>query len=285
MNKTTVYINKFIAIITATAVLCIFSSCRAYDNPAKDAAADQFSGKTVGVMLAWDSDYALTPRKDINLLRYDNMSDMVMALQHNRIDAIALDEMTAKTVLYMVQGLEVVYPGYGNYGYVAAFGPKNKELCDDYNAFLSEYIKSEDYQDLQRRIHEYDGVHFDGKIIKPTGTGRTIKLACHEGGFPSTYYDQENNCWMGFDYEPLVTWANERNYKIEIAGSLYDDMMIGVSRGRYDVIIGYLNELYEDDFDTFEINHSIPLNQLVNYYMVKSENGITPSDDFYDEYE
>ena len=35
--------------------------------------------------------------------------------------------------------------------------------------------------------------------------------------------------WAGFDYEPLVTWANERNYKIEITGSLYDDMMIGVS--------------------------------------------------------
>lgn len=278
-------LRKCISVSGVFLMLASLCSCGLDQDKEAVEKIDRFSGKTVGVVLSWDSDYALTPRKDIELQRYDAMPDMVMALQHDRIDAMALDEITAKSVIFMIQGIEIVQPGYGSFGYVAAFNPKYKDLCDDYDQFLSEYIKTEEYADLQRRIAEYDGIDFEERKIKPTGTGMTLRLACNEAGFPSTYLDPVSNEWAGFDYEPLITWANDRNYKIEITGTVSSDSMMGLSKGRYDVAIGYINELYEDDFNNFDIVHSIPINHLTNYFMVKTDEGISASDEFYDEYE
>ncbi len=278
------FLMAFLGVVVAAVIVFIITNNSNYNNLSGAEKVDQFSGKTVGVMLAWESDYALTARKDLNILRYDQLPDMVMALQHDRIDAIALDALTAKTVLFMTDGLEIVPPIYGQYGYVAAFGRNEKELCDDYDAFLREYIRTDEYQDLQRRISEFDGHKFDGKIIRPTGTGRTITVACNESGFPSTYYDYANDCWVGSDYEPFITWANARNYKVEITGTVYEDMIMGVFRGRYEMIIGFLSELYQDDFDTFGINHSIPLNPIGIYFLVKSKNGISTSYGLYEEF-
>ena len=246
---------------------------------------DEFSGKNIGVMLSWDSDYALTPRKDLNLVRYDAMPDMVMALKHDRLDAMALDELTAKSVEYMIQGIKAVKPGYGRFGYVAAFNPGAEDLCKDYNDFLKEYVESDEYADTQRRIAEFDGVDFEEAIIEPVGTGKIVRLAYLMEGYPSVYMDPETECMAGYDFEPLVRWANDRNYRLEMTGTTYNDMMMGVSRGRYDVAVGYVNELYEDDFSTFGIAHSDPINHLTNYFMIKTGESMSADSEFFDSYE
>lgn len=271
--------------LSAALLLCItICGCGVKKEEADSAPVDQFSGMTVGVMLAWDSDYALTPRKDLNLMRYDELPDMVMALKHNKIDAIAIDDMTARTIEQMVQGIEVIRPGIGRFGYCAGFNERNNDLLEDFNDFLSDFVQTQEYADLQRRMEEFDGLDFEESGIKPQGTGRLIRVAYSDDCFPSAYWDTNSDSLAGFDVEPLIRWANDRNYTLEITGTTFDDMLMGLTRGRYDVAIGCVSELYDGDMNSIGNKCSLPVNYLTNYFIIKSDGEMSAGSDFFDSF-
>ena len=71
---------------------------------------NDLEGRRVGVNLAWEADYLLTGREDMELYRYDSTADMLMALNYGKLDAIAVDDTSLRLVLSQVTGLEVVEP-------------------------------------------------------------------------------------------------------------------------------------------------------------------------------
>lgn len=279
MNK-----NKLILFV-ALALSVLISGCKETELFEKAAPVDQLSGKTVGVMLAWESDYALSPRKDLTLIRYDGLPDMVMALRHDKIDAIAIDALSARIMERMVQGIKVVQPSVGKFGYCAGFNERNRALLDDYNEFVAEYVQTEAYADLQRRVDAFEGIDFEEGTVRPTGTGKVIRVAYPEGNFPCAYWDTTSDSVAGFDLEPLITWANDRNYTMEITGTTYSDMMMGLTRDRYDVAIGAISELYAGDMLTSGNLCSTPVVYLNNYFLIKTDNDMSASSDFFETFE
>lgn len=90
------HMRKIKYVLTAMLIIsaCLFSAgCGSASEWKYDPITDvnDLEGRRVGVNLAWESDYYLTGRKDMELVRYDSTSDMIMALKYDKIDAIALD--------------------------------------------------------------------------------------------------------------------------------------------------------------------------------------------------
>ena len=67
-------------------------------------------GRRVGVMLGYEVDYALTGREDLELFRYDTIADMVMALNFDKLDALAVDDLMWKVMSGVSVGLARVAP-------------------------------------------------------------------------------------------------------------------------------------------------------------------------------
>ena len=250
--------------------------------------ASMFSGKKVGVMSGWESDYILTQAAEVShitVYRYDNVADMIMALKHRKIDAVFLDDMCADTVLTMTQGIEKFGPSIGDYGYMSVFASDNEALRDDYNEFLKYYITTPEYAKVQKSIDEYDGISMELPYVEPTGTGEILRVAYNVNGYPSAWLDTETNTIQGHDIIPLVMWANDRNYKIEFSGGDYTSILMGVSRKKYDVCVGFMCELYIEEFIIFDLYPSDPVYHSTACLMVMNGDGLSADDAFYDEYQ
>ena len=88
-------LSKAMKSIIVSAAVLLSAGCAAPERAVINDISD-LNGKTVGTMLGWESDYVLSrwTDLDIEIMRYDRLSDMVMALNYNKIDCAALDSVT-----------------------------------------------------------------------------------------------------------------------------------------------------------------------------------------------
>lgn len=226
--------------------------------------------RNVGVVLGWESDILLSGDNSINVVRYDGMSDLILALRYKKIDAISLDESTLKRFEYSFSGVKIIEPAIGTSGYVALFPPKNKELMADYNSFLDEYMKSPEYKTFLQIKKSYNGYDYPEFDTAPNGTGRSIKVAYTSEAYPRAFEDTETGKIMGFEIEILYKWANERDYRLEFIPSSYFDILNGLRTGRYDMSAGYFSDLYKDDYIRSGLNTSNPHDYEEIYMMIRT---------------
>ena len=208
---------------------------------------NNLDGCRIGVNLAWEADYMLTGRKDLELCRYDSTADMLMALDHGKIDGIAIDDSTLKIVLKQVGGVEIVEPALGEIGYTVYFAPDEEELLKDFNAFLAEWKASGDYENYIRHIHEFDGENYQSYELPPDGTGKTLRFAYNMDGFPRSFWDPATDEAMGYDVEVVKLWAADRGYQLDCTATSYTDMEKGTLIGRYQLCTGYTSDVYNID--------------------------------------
>ncbi len=220
------------------------SSAWAYD-PITD--VNDLHGRRVGVNLSYEADYYLTGRDDLELCRYDATSDMILALRYDKVDALAMDELMWRIMDGLSDGIEKVEPAIGSTAYIFYFGADDKALMEDFNSFFAEYRLTDGYRDFLRRMDAFDGVHYDDPGIALTGTGKTIRVVLDPAGFPRSYQEAGDAGATGFDLEMLKLFANDRNYRLEFFFSTYEDAVMGLHKGAYDIHAGYLSSVYREE--------------------------------------
>ena len=203
----------------------------------------------IGVNLAWESDYLFTEnRKDgADIYRFDTVAEMILALRYHKLDAIATDDLLMPMVMNQISGLKVLEPEAGRCGYVAYMSPDKEKYLASFNTFVKDYTKSPEYQDHMDRLHAFDGIECNSLDIPLTGTGDTLRLAVLGSNFPRAFFDSKTGEAKGFDMEAVSYWANENNYRLDIIQSDYDDAVLGLQNGKYDIAVGYLSDYYRKD--------------------------------------
>lgn len=272
--------KKYVTVLSLI-LLMLLSGCSQGRNSStgRDAGDGAESVRNVGVMLGWESDIMLSYDDSIKVVRYDELSDLFLALRYNKIDAVSLDESSLKRFEYSFTGVKRVEPETGISGYVALFSPKNKELMDDYNTFLEEYMKSPEYQKFRQTVEAFNGFDYPDFDTAPNGNGDTIKVVYMAGGFPRAFEDTETGVTEGFEVEILLAWANERNYHLEFVPSSYIDILNGLKAGRYDVAAGYFSDLYKEDYIRSGLNMSNPHDFEKIYTLVRTGEKISAAKD------
>ena len=278
MNKAFRHTIKYaFALLMIISLGLVLAGCGAsgwkYD-PITD--VNDLEGRRVGVNLAWESDYYLTGREDMKLSRYDTTSDMIMALKYDKIDVIALDEDSIKLMLSQSGGIERVEPAFGKVNSIMYFGADDKQLTEDFNKFLAEYKKTDGYKDMLRRLDEFDGTEYIGEDIPLTGKGKVIRVVADPDNFPRAFLNPGSDILTGYDTELIKHYANDRGYQLEFIYSNYDDGVIGLKKGLYDVMTGYASDVYAEDVETVGLYVCDSMFDYSLYFLQKNREDITP---------
>ena len=262
-------------ILTAAAILCLclLTGCGKEWKYEPITNVNDLEGRRVGVNLSWAEDYYLLDREDLELFEYDSTADMILALNYDKIDAIALDDAMWALMDSVSDGVEKVEPAIGNTGYVIYIGGGQKELLEDFNSFLAQYKETVEYQDYLERIKNFDG-EYAGPEIPLTGTGKVLKVAFPANGYPRSF--QEPGCDpVGFDLEAVEHYANDRDLRIQFYAASYDDAIIGLQTGTYDIYAGYLSDEYKKDATHVGMLVSDPIYTAPLYFVQKVQPEIT----------
>lgn len=232
-------------------------------------------GRRVGVNLAWEADYYLTGREDMELYRYDTTADMILALGYDKVDALAMDGLMWKMMQNQSSGLEAVEPAFGETGYVLYFGPEREELAEDFNAFLAEYKQTEEYRDFLEREAAFDGIDYVGPEIPACTSGPILRIAVLGESFPRSFFDPGERVPVGFDMEAVRRYALARGCQVEYFNSTYDDLIIGLMNGLYDAAVGYLSDVYAEEVLAAGMYVSDSMDDTPMYFVQKTRQDIS----------
>ncbi len=234
-----------VGLLLAAALSLALGGCgRAHREPITD--LQDLDGRRVGVCLGESTDYRLTGREDMELLRYDSVGGMLLPLCHGQLDAICLEYYSFRQVTALTTGIRPVEPAVSEDGLVFFFAPEEGEVCRQFNAFLADFRQTPAYADLMERVLAFDGVTYPGREVPQTGAGRVLRVSADIDCFPSVHQDAGGGPVRGFEVELLTHFANAMDYRLELIPSEYTDAELGLRYGRYDMMIGQISELYLD---------------------------------------
>ncbi len=202
-------------------------------------------GQRVGVLLSWAPDYLLTGRKDMTLMRYNNLASMILALSYNRIDAIAIDYPLVPNIFQCVSGLYVVDEPISEDSLVVFVNKNRTDLYEQLNEFISRFRTTETYKDIHNRFSSTEV--FEPKRVKATGNGPVLSVAVVEDYMPFAYLDFETDEYVGSDIEFITHFANEYNYTLKLYPGPYEAATMSVINQRNDMVIGCISKLYAKD--------------------------------------
>ncbi|MCR5465474.1 MAG: transporter substrate-binding domain-containing protein [Lachnospiraceae bacterium] len=274
MNATRLTIKRFSSacLLLSTVLLSVLlTGCgtRWKASPVKD--PSNLEGRRVGVEIACDTDYALTGRSDLKVVRYDGLSGILLALQYDKVDVMALDELRWRFTEASHSGLRCVTPAFATSGYIIYFSSELNDVRDEFNGFLADYRSSDEYVSFQSRIAAFDGKEYTGPEIPLTGTGRVLRVAVDSSAFPRSFAEADGDVPSGFDLEALKLFANERNYRLVFTISSYDDMIYGLQGGVYDIAAGFLSDLRDAESLSTYLCVSDSLYEVPLYFIEKTQ--------------
>lgn len=267
-------VRRSIPLLIAALLVFLLAGCSSqwHYDPITD--VNNLEGRRVGVNLAWESDYYLTGRQDLELYRYDQTADMIMALSYDKIDALAIDALGWANLANLSDGVERTEPvGYLNY--IMYLGADDKELGEDINSFLKDFKQTAEYQDLVDRMSNFDGVDYVGPDIPLTGTGKVLHVVLDPMNYPRSFPATGTDEAIGYDLEPLKYYANDRGYQLDFTLAEYNAAVIGLQNGSYDVFVGYLSDVYAEDVISVGLYVTDPMFSSPLYFVQKTRERIS----------
>lgn len=239
MKKVRVFLYIFVFI-------CLLTGCS--KNQKREAISDvnDLEGRRVGVALAWGPDYLLTGRDDLELIRYNTMASMVMALCYDRLDAIAVEKPYALYIMKSVGGCHIVEEPIKRANVNAYVAPSRPELLDEFNCFISEFKKTDTYEDIMDRF--LNASVYEPEII-PVGSGKKIKVGVGSDNYPFSYINFDTGAYEGCEIELVKHFANAYGYEPEFIDGTYEACELGVSSGKLDMSFYGCSELYREDVE------------------------------------
>ena len=162
---------------------------------------DDLNGMRIGVITGTTFDMvAMEKFPDSETVYYNNVSDMPLALQTGKVDAIMLDEPVARVLVQKRPELKILPVQINEEDYAFCFTLEHRELCDS----LSEQIIALKEEGV---IEELDAKWFSPdesqKVMTPVqeGLDKVMKCGISPGMEPFTYIS--NGEVKGYDVELL----------------------------------------------------------------------------------
>ena len=195
----------------------------------------ELDGKRFGVQTGstFDQD-VLTWFPHAEIVYYNSLPDLAVALQTGKIDAFPSDEIALEMMRGQGSDLTVLEPYMDHYscGFVFAKTPEGGKLRDEMDAWLTDARESGALDEmLDKWLHadEEDKTMPDDDL--PAGNG-TLVFAT-EAGFPPFDYMRSGEV-VGFEVEMAIDFCAEYGYGIVIVPMNFDGILPGIQSGKID---------------------------------------------------
>lgn len=215
------------------------------------------AGKKVGVMTG-SIQAVMMPElvPDAEYMEFNSISDLIAALNSNKIDAFGCDESLYTSMLWEGQAVDRIDEPLdkSNYGLIFPKG-KRKELQKEVNEYIAKVGSDGTLKALEEKwfgakepteFTSYDNLN---------GTNGTITVAINSASMPFVYL--KNNQFVGFDVEFVTAFAKEYGYKVEFEDTAFAAILGGVQSEKYDLGISgiTITEERRESMDFSDVYH------------------------------
>ena len=169
------------------------------------------------------------------ILYYNSLPDLAVALQTGKIDAFPSDEIALEMMKAEGTEMTVLEPYMDHYscGFVFAKTPEGGRLRDELDAWMTEAKKSGTLDKmLDKWLHadEKDKTMPDATCL--TGENGILVFAT-EAGFPPFDYIRSGEV-VGYEVEMAIAFCADRGYGIEIIPMNFDGILPAIQSGKVD---------------------------------------------------
>lgn len=223
-------------------LLLVITACQqqpkgqeAETKPIKDWTLDDLKGKKVGTLTGSVQDLYITQNyKDIENVRFDIISDILVALQSGKVVAFVQEGTCYKEMAKQCQGLELADKVVLSCPVVAAITPSKKELLKDFNTFLSESEKDRKLDLLRRHFLDNDPEAKINPMALPS-TGNVLRVGVIGSNQP--WGSLRNGEWVGLDIELMKRYCASRNLKMDIKPYNFNGLLSALQSGLVDIAV------------------------------------------------
>ncbi len=248
----------FISIFVATALLstvllstAFFSGClnrdrtiNAFDdvmdgvgNDTADtmSSLDDIWNKRVGVYSGTVHDAFVEDNfPDAKIFRYDSTTDMVLALQSNKVDVVFFDYYSANVIMRKNDDLAILSDDALTLPLGIGFNKNKPDLRQRFNIFLEEAQNDGTFAEIYERWFENDPEEADMPVIEIPRTEEKVVLGVAVADLPYVAY--MNGRYVGFDIELIQRFAERENINLEIISMDFSALVPAIASGKVDMI-------------------------------------------------
>jgi len=210
---------------------------------------DTLSGQRIGTIIGWESDLLLSDRDDVTLMRYDTLSECILALSYHQIDAIGMDMGTFSASMRTVSGLEAVGEPLSTMGstLLASLDAEDSGILDELNQFAHDFQCSEDYQDyLERLFFENGETEYVMREIPVVKNGKPLNVCYYPEYYPACYMNTVTGEPEGASVEFVERFAYAYGYTINFTAESETGVFVGLGNGTYDLAVSSTTDAYRD---------------------------------------
>jgi len=265
--------KRFVCMLIILAILIsLLSVYHYYDlrNATAVEKVDELSGQRIACCVGWESDYLLTPRKDITLLRYDTNADCILGLSYGQVDAVAIDEITMNTIFERTKGLEMLPNPITSVGCTFYTSIDSDSLLDEFNRYAEEFVKSDEYKSFHDNVLSDDYRMAD---IPEITDGKKITVGYVPESYPESYIDFETGEPAGYGIEMVKRFAYDNGYTVEWVETSDTAAMVQLSLNQIDIAACYVSDVYREDTESGGQAHMTSAYFYVDVYLVKIKEG------------
>lgn len=195
---------------------------------------DDISDKTIGVLLGSVYDtYVARTYPDATILQYNTVSDLLIALNSDKIDVTYYDQASVPEMLKVNPDLGILARDVFSIPIGAGFNRDNDTLREQFNAFLKEIRSNGVYQDMVTRWME-KGV-IDMPVIESTHTNGVLRAGVvNDLGMPFGLV--RDGRLIGFDIELSSRFAAYIGREYVPVPLQFGSLIASISTNKIDII-------------------------------------------------
>ncbi|GEM_PF-2069692 len=263
------------AIIMAAVLIVIILALSVYNyynlrNATEIENVDSLSGQRIACCIGWESDFLLSPREDITLLRYDSNADCILGLSYGQVDAVALDEITMHTIMAKTTGLECLPDPITAVGCTYYTSYAADEALAEFNKFATEFVKSEEYKEFHDNVFSDNYQMAD---IPEIEGGKPLVVGYVPDSYPESYIDFTTGEPAGFGIEMIKRFAYACGYTIEWVETSETGAMAQLGLNQIDFAACYVSDIYRYDTEASGQAHMSEPYFFAEVYLMKIKDG------------
>jgi polar amino acid transport system substrate-binding protein len=227
--------KRAVEFVLAMLLLAMSISGCAQSNAEKMAVIDDVADKRIGVYVGTIYDkFAVKRFPDATILRYNSISDFVLALKNQKIDAAITNLYSAKNVTKTNPEIGILSDDLLSFPIGIGFNKNNPALREKFNAFLQKLKADGSFDPMYRKWFNQDLKNVKMPKFEGRRTGAKIVLGVSVGDLPNVGY--VNGEYVGFDIELLRTFAQKENLNLKIETMEFGGLIAALAAGKVDMI-------------------------------------------------
>ena len=222
--------------------ICLIAACSAEKSKKSDATSEvpsvsDFANQRIAILTGSNfSEIVAEDLPEAEQIFFNTVPDMVVALKNNKVDAIALDEPVARSVM-AEQGGVTIADGYMDEFDFAIIFPKTdegKKLCDELSEVMVKMKEDGTMEEMQEKW--FDNVIDESMMtIDPNSlpaTNGTLRVAAIQ--YPPFCLLGENT-FYGYEPDILTIFGKEKGYRLEFVEMNADAVVPALFSAKCDV--------------------------------------------------